>query len=75
MMYFALSILIMPTRFDKCKSALAAFTLTTTMVVAGLFWALFYIDKYAIANEDVMKQYPTWVMHAEVCFFYQLIGL
>ncbi len=64
--YFALVILLMPMRFNKCKGALAAFALTTTTVVSALFWAIYFQDKHMIGNEEMMKAYPPWLMHVEV---------
>ncbi|VDL20682.1 unnamed protein product [Hymenolepis diminuta] len=61
-LYFALAILLMPTKCYKLKSALSCFALTTATVVSVMTWGLYFYDRELLMTKETFEAIPTWFM-------------
>ncbi|VDK33246.1 unnamed protein product [Taenia asiatica] len=62
-LYYALAILLMPTRWHKLKSILSCIALTTSTVVSVLFWGIDYFDRTLLMELKDIEFLPTWFIH------------
>lgn len=65
-LYFALAILLMPTKCYKLKSALSCFALTTATVVSVMTWGLYFYNKELLMTKETLEAIPMWFMHVTV---------
>ncbi|KAM3173470.1 hypothetical protein ACTXT7_012439 [Hymenolepis weldensis] len=62
-LYFALAILLMPTKCYKLKSTLSCFALTTATVVSVMTWGIYFYNKELIMTKEAFEIIPMWFMH------------
>ncbi|VDO07069.1 unnamed protein product [Rodentolepis nana] len=62
-LYYALAIIFMPTKWNKLKSTLSCFALTTATVVSVMFWGLYFYDKEVLMAKETFDIMPVWLMH------------
>ncbi|EUB59548.1 hypothetical protein EGR_05575 [Echinococcus granulosus] len=67
-LYYALAILLMPTRCNKVKSVLSCLALTTATVVSVMFWGIDYFDRSLLMDLKTIEFIPSWFIHATHTF-------
>ncbi|VDM31841.1 unnamed protein product [Hydatigera taeniaeformis] len=62
-LYYALAVLLIPTRYNKLKSILSCVALTTSTVVSVLFWGIDYFDRSLLIESKELENLPSWYLH------------